>query len=447
MDFLTHNAIRYTINHLLSVALPGSCLNPKISKFENKIDIKFGNDKLVHFYIMSPSERLALLKCELSLINIKSFDQKVSIPIFPVKSDSNFFFIRNEQEMVINMDIITLSYLMLSRYEETVVKERDNHGRFQYKNSLSYYYHFIDIPIVDEYAFLLRDALLKFTPNVDFKKNKGKVIPTHDIDNILRFGSIKKNLKTIIGGDLLIRRSIRITLRSILQLINTKKNVYNDPYIQAILRLIEISKNNHLCSEFYFMGLVEEENDARYNIFIPEIKYCVDKIKEANMFIGLHGGYDSFNNKEIFKREKNRLKKVIGYSVEMGRQHYLRFDINETIGVWEENNIFRDTTLGYAEREGFRCGTCHEYLLFNIHKDCVTSVKEFPLIVMECTLFEYRKLSNESAFEKIEYLYERCMAVEGNLVLLWHNGTLDRDYEKRFNEVYLKFINRIGSQV
>ncbi len=191
------------------------------------------------------------------------------------------------------------------------------------------------------------------------------------------------------------------------------------------------------------MGLIDGENDARYNIFIPEVKFCIDKIKEANMLVGIHGGYDSSINEEVFNKEKSRIEEVGGEDIKIGRQHYLKFDINKTIEIWEGNGIKNDTTLGYAEREGFRCGTCHEYNLYNIHDDSVSTIRENPLIVMEGTLFEYRKLDNKSALNKIEYLYKRCMAVEGNFVILWHNGKLDREYEKRFNEVYCNFFDNI----
>lgn len=447
MDFLTQNAIKYTLGHLFSVAIPNYSLIKDISTSENVVNVVLENNKVVRFLVMNSIQREALLKHELALIEIESFDKKVNVPIYSIKTTNSFFDIISENELVVNMDIISLSFIMLSRYEETVVKERDVHDRFEYKNSLAFHYNFIDIPIVDEYALLLRSALLKFLSNIDIIPRKGKVIPTHDIDDMRRFGGIRKNLKTIIGGDLLLRKNINIAYKSIKQLFRTKRNIYNDPYIQAILQLIEISKKHDLCSEFYFMGLIDGENDARYNIFTPEVKFCIDKIKQTNMLVGMHGGYDSSTNERVFNKEKSRIEEVIGGNIEIGRQHYLKFNINKTIDIWEKNCIKKDTTLGYAEREGFRCGTCHEYNLYNIHDNSVTTIKENPLIVMEGTLFEYRMLDNKSALKKIEYLYKRCMAVEGNFVILWHNGRLDREYEKRFNEVYCNFFNNIYIEV
>lgn len=446
MDFLTQNAIKYTLGHLFSVAIPNHSLIKDISISESEVVVVLEDDQSIRFLIMTPTQREGLLKHELPLIEIKSFDKKVNVPIYSIKSANTFFEIKNERELVVNMDIISLSFIMLSRYEEIIIKERDIHERFEYKNSLAFHYNFIDIPIVDEYAFLLRDAIVKFLSNISITPKKGKVIPTHDIDDMRRFGGVLKNLRTIIGGDLLIRKNIDIAYKSIKQLFRTKKDIYNDPYIQAILKLIEISKKHDLRSEFYFIGLIDNESNATYNIFMSEVKYCMSKIKDANMLIGIHGGFGTSTDLKQFKIEKQRLEEVAEQTITMGRQHFLMFDINRTIDIWEKSGITRDTTLGYAEREGYRCGTCHEYNLYHIQDDRITTIKESPLIVMEGTLFDYRKLDNKSALKKVETLYNRCMTVEGNFVILWHNANMDREYEKHFNEVYTRFFNDIYSE-
>ena len=42
-----------------------------------------------------------------------------------------------------------------------------------------------------------------------------------------------------------------------------------------------------------------------------------------------------------------------------------------------------ESSLGFPEKEGFRCGTCFEYSVFNIHKRKKLILKEKPLIVMD----------------------------------------------------------------
>ena len=168
----------------------------------------------------------------------------------------------------------------------------------------------------------------------------------------------------------------------------------------------------------------------------------MEKIKEAGMVVGMHAGIDSYDSEVIFKQEKTNIESVYGKTVKTNRHHFLKFDINKSVQVWQNCDIQNDFTLGYSEREGFRCGTCHEYYLFDLKNDRISTVKEHPLIVMDVTLFEHRGLNIETALTTIEKLYERCQAVGGDFVILWHNDKLIREYEKRYRDVYCKFLER-----
>lgn len=445
MEILTDNAIRCTVQHLFIIAgVKQNIENIKVYRNEDncRIIVEISEKKEIFFKLMSKIEIVKLLKGELLLKRVASFDGKVTVPLF-FTTDSDDFALINDGKLIINADIIILSFIMLSRYEETLTTERDLNNRFEYKNSLACKYNFIDIPIVDEYAMLLRMWLLKFIPTLPIRKRKSNVIPTHDIDEILRFGNIFRNTKTIIGGDIISRKSLLIAYKSLNQCFATFYNSKKDPLVIAIERLIEVSRISGLCSEFYFKGLEKGENDATYDIFMSEVKYCMDKIIDAGMIVGMHGGYDSYNNEIIFQHEKENIEAVYGETVKSGRQHFLRFDINKTINVWQNCGVKNDSTLGYNEREGFRCGTCHEYYLYDLKNDCISTVQEHPLIVMEKTLFTYRKQNIVTALANIEKLYARCKAVEGDFVILWHNEMVFREYEIRFRDVYCKFIESI----
>lgn len=68
--------------------------------------------------------------------------------------------IKKQNDIVIlKADIIASSFFLLTRYEETINKKRDIHGRFTGKDSLPYRAGFIDRCVVDEYGELLRSCL------------------------------------------------------------------------------------------------------------------------------------------------------------------------------------------------------------------------------------------------------------------------------------------------
>lgn len=45
--------------------------------------------------------------------------------------------------------------------------------------------------------------------------------------------------------------------------------------------------------------------------------------------------------------------------------HYLRWGHPTTLQAWNDAGMDYDSTLGYADSPGFRCGTCFEYPAFN----------------------------------------------------------------------------------
>ena len=99
-----------------------------------------------------------------------------------------------------------------------------------------------------------------------------------------------------------------------------------------------------------------------------------------------------------------------------------------------------DSTLGYADREGFRCGTCMAYPLYDLQQDRPLNVWERPLIVMDGTLQAYRGLTLDQALQSMKQLFGRSMAVGGDFVLLWHNGSVYRFWKEWYQNVYLPFL-------
>jgi hypothetical protein len=87
-----------------------------------------------------------------------------------------------------------------------------------------------------------------------------------------------------------------------------------------------------------------------------------------------------------------------------------------------------DSTCGYADKEGFRCGTGDEFSVFNILTRKKLRLKERPLIAMDCSLFGYAKYGYSAALNKIH-----VMKTSGNdFTVLWHNSSIQHfDFYER----------------
>ena len=434
---LTVNAIKYTIKHLFMVAWP---------EILNEISIEVAADKLsaittirgkrIVFCISSYTEIDQLLNGVMTLNSITTADKENEIPVC-LKENFPFAEI-NDDGLQVNADIISLSFIMLSRYEEKIVKERDSLDRFESRNSIAVKYNFIDFPIVDEYVLILQTYLKEYFPEQNFTIPECKIIPTHDIDEVRRFAGFKKTIRTLLG-DIYLYKNIFTFFKSLKQCLVSINNPSKDPYLIAINELIKISDKFNLTSEFYFMGAQLTKYDCGYNTMTSSVQKMLTLIQYHGMIVGFHGGFYTSINSALFKKEKEQIEAAVGHTVVGGRQHYLRFDVNDTFDIQESCGMEYDSTLGYADREGFRCGTCHEFHPYDLKNDKAYKIKERPLIVMDATLYSYRGYSIEKAYQQMERLYKRCKAVGGNFVLLWHNNAVARE-TKWFKKVYCRFI-------
>jgi len=434
---LTSNAIKYVINHLFMVAWAGVLNEMSVDVAKNKLStVVTIKGKKIIFKISEHTYIEQFIQGKANLTKINTAD---GLHLIPVCLEDNLLFaeIKN-YELHVNADIISLSFVMLSRYEEKVIDERDIYGRFESKNSIAVKYDFIDFPIVDEYALILQNYLKEFFPDGNFTIPECKIIPTHDIDEILRFTGLKKIFRTILG-DIYAYKNLSMFFRSIGQYFVSVNNPDKDPYIKAIYELVKVSDRFNLKSEFYFMGAEPNRFDCGYDIASPCVLNAISFIHQHGMITGLHGGYETSTDSEQFEKEKKRIEVAIGNIIVTGRQHFLRFDIHSSFKVWDDCGMQYDLTLGYAEREGFRCGTCYEYPLYDFENDRTHTIKERPLIVMDTTLKGYRKLTTDEAYNQMVKLYSRCEAVGGNFVLLWHNISVARE-TKWFKKVYCRFL-------
>lgn len=435
---LTNNAIGYTIRRIADVAFPQKECRIELSDVPTLV---VDSDVEVKFIRPDDSNIDLLYGGNLCYSNIKSFDNKVLLKVFSLsENDQAFSF--DGKCVHVNFDMLTVSFLLLSRFEETLTEHRDKFKRFCYQDSLCCKYELSDIPIVDEYAMLLRKFVQENFPNFVATRREAKFIPTHDIDFLFRFPSFAKAVKTI-AGDLFKRKSLRLSCKSLSAYMKSIRDFRRDPYVSAVYELLKVSIENKIDSQFYFKPLRSKDFDSTYNILSPKSRECIKYLQSQGAPVGLHGSFYSFADKVIFTIEKRRFETVCGLEVAAVRQHFLRFDVRKTPQVWQECGIRSDSTLGFPEREGFRCGTCHPYPLYDIENDCVLDVVEHPLIVMDTTLFQYRELTENEAFDSVRKLYDRCVAVEGDFIMLWHNTTMFGVLKSWYENVYLRFLKSL----
>ena len=338
-------------------------------------------------------------------------------------------------KVVFYADIVASTLFMLSRWEESVVSERDSHGRFLAQRSVAFRQGFLDRPIVDEYALVLRAWIEAIAPWTTFVRRRFSVKLSHDVDHV------RSSIRSI-GGDILRRPSLGRAVRGLQHMCWAR----SDPHLRGCYQLADISDKYGFKSAFYIKSSAPGSMDSGYDPNRRLIQRCLRDLAGRGHELGFHAGYRTFDNLEIFLAEKSSVDSALKVVARGGRQHYLRFDVSSTWKFWEKGGFAYDSTVGYAEHEGFRCGTCHPYVPFIIDEDRVCRVQEVPLIVMDGTLRTYRRLTPEAGERAIVGLGMRCKWVGGVFTMLWHNSSIVRGWEPWF-EMYRRVVARLSRMV
>jgi hypothetical protein len=340
------------------------------------------------------------------------------------------FFTESDSRIYLGLDVFGSAFFMLTRYEELAKQERDIHNRFPAKASLAYQEGFLDRPIINEYIEILWWCLKYLWPSLKRKPRKFQIHLSHDVDQPYKY-AFKPPISSIrsLGGDLLKRKNPQMAIQNFTNWISVKSgNIQSDPF-NTFDKIMDFSEQRGLISAFYFIPNNHLKIDGRYQLEHPYIRSLLKHIYDRGHEIGYHGSYISYNNliqhQTEFKKLKNLCDELgIYQDIWGGRQHYLRWAPDQTWKDLEQIGLNYDTTLGFADYIGFRCGICYEFSTFDILSKQKLKIKERPLIIMDATFDErYMGLSCQTALDEIYKLRERCKMFNGQFSMLWHNNT------------------------
>ncbi|MEJ5363542.1 MAG: polysaccharide deacetylase family protein [Desulfosoma sp.] len=345
------------------------------------------------------------------------------------------------------IDIFGSAFFMLSRYEEVVVQERDEHDRFPARASLAYQEGFLDRPIVDEYVEILWAAMKRLWPGLERKPRQRTLRITCDVDSAYKFESSLNASVRGLAGDLLKRRDPKLAACNLHGRWRARRGDFRgDPWLNAIRWMMDVNEKEGNRVSFFFMTAPRHKLDGRYSIQEPVVRRLLRHIHERGHRIGLHPGYSTYLDCKQTEIEADLLRRTldeesIPYGELGGRQHYLRWRTPETARNWEVAGMTYDSTLSYADHAGFRCGTSREYSLYDLCERRPLEIKERPLIVMECSVISERYMGlglTESAFSFMQTLKERALSVGGEFTLLWHNTELQEPEARRFYQELIR---------
>lgn len=323
----------------------------------------------------------------------------------------------------LNFDVIASAFWFLTRYEEYVVSPPEAHDRFLASFSIAPP-EMYDEPVVNRWFERLYELCseLQGVPADPPVVVKPRLVLTHDVDLMRKYRGLMGVRRTIAA---MMRGDAQEATHEIRTASLVLAGLRRDPY-DSFDEMFSMKERLGAPSTFFLMGGGRAPLDADYSLQDQHVRELILRIVSAGDEIGLHPSYESYRSAEMIRHEMQALEEAIGHRVIGSRQHYLRFALPDTWYALAECGFRYDTTLGFADRAGFRCGWSGCFRPFDVEKRIELPIIELPLVIMDVSLAVYEKIPSEAAVERLARLLDASETAGGACVVLWHNTLHDR---------------------
>jgi len=291
----------------------------------------------------------------------------------------------------------------------------DEHGRINYKDTER---RDITDPVVSRYLY--EQGL-----RVEYPGGKSfAVCLSHDVD-LINYSFLKPLLRT--SGT---RRALRWLDRQF----NPRWN-FGD--------IVDLEKHFGAKSTFFFMALNPGEKDFNYRI--EDLTDELKSLSSDGRGVGLHGGYEAWDNLGLMKKQKQAVEKALGTPVLGYRNHYMKIKVPTTWHLLEEAGFAYDTTYGYPDQAGYRNGMCHPFRPYDMTSNRFLNILEIPLAIMDGSLFTYMGLGPSEALARAKEIIDGASRCNGVVSILWHNTHVAKKTPRRIYADLLAYCSSKGA--
>ncbi|MGD8859787.1 MAG: polysaccharide deacetylase family protein [Myxococcales bacterium] len=337
----------------------------------------------------------------------------------------------------LELDVFGSVFFLLTRLEEVLAGSavRDEHDRFPAQASILHRAGAMRRPIADEYVELLWHCLQRLWPGLQRRRRRYRFHLSHDVDRPFqqRVGALAHARRCV--SELRRTGHVGLPLRRLLAYPHLLGRVPPFDPFDTFDWIMDQSERHGIQSAFYFLTLKSDDPlEADYDLRHPFARDLMKRAHGRGHEIGLHTSYQTHLEPARVAAEADQLRRAaaqlgVRQTQWGGRQHYLRWHNPTTWQAWEDAGLAYDGSLGYTRTPGFRCGTAHEYPVFNLESREALSLVERPLTVMD-------HAASSAAPGELEEIVTRVRAAGGAMSLLWHNSHLEtEDARRRYLEL------------
>jgi hypothetical protein len=153
------------------------------------------------------------------------------------------------------------------------------------------------------------------------------------------------------------------------------------------------------------------EHLGRYDLFDADILDVLHELDDGGWEVGLHGSYDSYDDRDALRNQKTALEAALGHRVRGGRQHHL----NRGGSTWKHHRdigLEYDATLGSSSEYGFDNG-------YGVQRPFDDEFLVFPLTMMDIAVPDPGD-DFETAWDACEEVLAEAAENDAVMTILWH---------------------------
>jgi hypothetical protein len=347
---------------------------------------------------------------------LSEVDIRNDIDIYFEKSNNQWFALRTSDGEKMSFDVFSSSFYLVSRYEEYLSYEPDDHNRYTAGFSCLSQHDLLMEPLVNQWAFYIKNELSKIDSSLEFSSRKFEYLSTVDVDQAWKFKH-KGAKRNILGTFRDLKEGKWENFRNRWPILLGLKK---DPFYEAF-HWHKSQEIKYGIKPNYFVLVGDygtfDKNTAYENM---EFQQLIKSLDEENS-LGIHPSYQSNIEIDRVAAETNRLSDILDRPISKSRQHFLMHTMPATYRLLLELGIKEDHTMGYSTHLGFRAGIAAPFYWFDLETNEQTELRLMPFCAMDITPLHYRGESPSEATETIHELMLKVHEVGGLFVSLWHN--------------------------
>jgi len=379
----------------------------------NLSKISYGEEPLADELFFKSSPLLFANKVEeITLKTVPFGDYQVPFPV---------------QGSALPFDVFAASFFLISRYEEYLFQKKSNED-FKASKSLQHKWKILKRPIIDEWALMLKNLILKKFPDFKFHQKHFSHHPTINftVNPSLPPGFVNKS---------------KFLFSALFQ----RRNRYLSSKFD---RLTGIDINNEKVLQQVTEWLGPKKTKPLYFVNFPNIPTAYLKVNGLTKTLSqkavglLRPCADSAQGISTIKDNLIKLKKIHPELIHLTSQQLeiLKFPICYLNLL--SSQFISDFSMGYADTIGFRAGTCTPFNWYDLQLEKATPLKVNAYCVTDQTL---QFIPLEEGKKIIQHLVDQVKVVNGTFYSAWQLRSLsDHLKYKKLKTLFTEMLQSVG---